>query len=126
MKSLGFYLGQIPQLALAPVGWIILAVPCALGAYGDHGVKSNKVWPPPYEHYNGRPIDTWDWQWLNAWFGNPEDGVSGQNALVWGDGVNAPYGQLYIYNATGSRWKAYCWSAWRNSVDALKYVFPQS
>jgi hypothetical protein len=107
--------GTIGGVALIPVGLLILSVPCALGAYGEHGLKSNKVWPSPYEYLNGRPIDSWDWEWLNPWFGNPEDGVSGKDALVWVDGKLAPY------NPEGSRWKAYCWSAWRNSVDGLKY-----
>jgi hypothetical protein len=120
LKSLGFFLGQVPQLLAAVLGWFILALPCALGAYGMHGVKSNKVWPAPWQYLNGREIDTWNWNWLNAWFGNPEDGVSGKTALVWDDS-----GHLVIYNPTGSRWSAYCWSAWRNSSDALKYKFPQ-
>lgn len=119
MKSVGFYLGQVPQLLLVPVGLVLLAWPCFSRAWGLHGVKSNKVWQPPHDCLNGRPIDSWDWDWLNKWFGNPEDGVSGQTALIW-NGTT-----LVTYNPDGSRWKAYVWSAWRNSVDALKYKFPQ-
>lgn len=121
MKSFGYYLGQIPQLALVPVGWVLLAIPCYLHLWGNHGKVSNKVWPEPWAHLNGRAIDSWDWEWLNKWFGNPEDGVSGYTALIWGKN-----GELVIYNPTGSRWKAFVWSGWRNSVDALKYRFPQS
>lgn len=116
---LKYYLGQVPQLLLAPVGWVLLSVPCFLRAWGNNGATTNKVWPAQYDDLNHRPIDSWNWRWLNSWFGNPEDGVSGETALVWQNGA------LATYNPEGSRWKAYCWSAWRNSVDGLKYKFPQ-
>lgn len=119
MKSVAYYVGQIPQLLLMPVGLILLIIPCAFKLWGMHGNKTNKVWAAPFENLNGREIDSWDWNWLNTWFGNPEDGVSGMTALVW------DLDKLVPYNPSGSRWKAYCWSAWRNSVDALKYKFPQ-
>jgi hypothetical protein len=121
MKTLGYYLGQVPQFGAALLGVIPIAVACYFRAYGFHGATSNKVWPAPYQHFNGRPIDTWCWDWMNAWWGNPEDGVSGTQALVWKDASTLVY-----YNPTNSRWKAFVWSAWRNSADALKYRFPQA
>ena len=103
-------------VALIPVGLVVLAWPCFRRHWALAGV-SNKTWPAPYEALNGRRIDgfTCRWKWFQRCFHNPEDGDSGQTALIW---VN---GALQIYNPTGSRWKAYCWSAWRNSVDGLKY-----
>jgi hypothetical protein len=118
-KSVGYWLGQIPQFLAQLLGFVLLIWPCYRAAWTINAV-SNKTWGPPHEDLNGRVIDTWNWKWLNRWYGNPEDGVSGRFALVW----NGP--ELVRYNPTGSRWKAYVWSAWRNSSDALKYDFPQS
>lgn len=64
---------------------------------------------------DGRPIDRWKYRWLQAVAGNPEDGVSGQTAKLIGGGPYMP--------GADDRWRAYCWSALRNSVDQLKYLF---
>jgi hypothetical protein len=120
MKSRGYYLGQIPQFLAQLLGFVLLALPCITRAWGFHGQKSNKVWTGANAYLNGRDVDSWNWEWLNNWYGNPEDGVSGNTALVWTE-----QGKLVQYNPMLSRWKAYAWSAWRNSSDALKYKFPQ-
>lgn len=65
-----------------------------------------------------RAIDRWSWRPLNVLYGNPEDGVSGQYALIWVNSVLSPY----MPHASAA-WRAYCWSAWRNSCDNLKYIF---
>lgn len=66
-----------------------------------------------------RQIDHWNSILLNLVYGNPEDGVSGQQALVWtSDGKQVPY-----MPGAPAWWRAYCWSALRNSCDNLKYVF---
>lgn len=67
---------------------------------------------------DARVIDQWRCILFNLVYGNPEDGVSGQQALVWTNGVLGPY----MPNAP-AWWRAYCWSAFRNSCDNLKYVF---
>lgn len=64
---------------------------------------------------DGRSIDRWNWRPLNYVCGNPEDGVSGQTAKLIGGGPYMP--------DANPIWRAYCWSALRNSVDNLKYVF---
>lgn len=68
---------------------------------------------------DGRPVDHWNTEWLRWAYDNPEDGVSGQQALIW---LNATTRGLYMPNAP-AWWRAYCWSAWRNSTDGLKYFF---
>jgi hypothetical protein len=101
---------QAIQLAATVLGWFVL-IPFCLGRLwlADQQLRSIK---------DGRPIDDWDLPWLNFIYGNPEDGVSGQTALVWGpNGLEA-----YMPNAWAP-WRAYCWSALRNSCDNLKYVF---
>jgi hypothetical protein len=67
-----------------------------------------------------RRIDVWDWMPLNYVYGNPEDGVSGQCALV-GNADNTAL-VPYMPNAP-AWWRAYLWCGWRNSCDALKYRF---
>lgn len=106
---------KVGGVALIPVGMVVLIAPCALRAWGPAGV-SNKTWPDGYTHLNGRSVDGWTWRWLWPLFHNPEDGDSGITALI----VQAD-GSVKSYNPTGSRWKAWLWSAWRNSVDGLKY-----
>lgn len=68
---------------------------------------------------------------INFVSGNPEEGVSGKQALIWDDSNppkqvpympgNPNWGKVrtWLYDA----WRAYCWSALRNSTDNLKYVF---
>jgi hypothetical protein len=97
---LKFTAQQIVQLAATVAGFVILVPFCAF-----------KLWvPSPHPSIrDGKPIDQWAWGPLNYVYGNPEDGVSG---------VHAGY-----MPTANSRWRAYCWSALRNSCDNLKYVF---
>jgi hypothetical protein len=96
----------------ALLGWFVLIPFCLSEAWfrGTIALVSIK---------DGRPIDAWKWNPLNYVYGNPEDGVSGQQALI-GDAA----GQLVPYMPDAPAWwRAYLWSGWRNSCDALKYRF---
>lgn len=62
-----------------------------------------------------RVIDSWKWGWVQNVYGNFEDGVSGEKALVWVNGVRVPY----MPNARAS-WRALCWN-FRNPVHNLKH-----
>jgi hypothetical protein len=99
------YAGVMAAQGLATIaGFFLLAIPCL---FWEWTINAQSI-------KDQRPIDSWDWKWLNSWYGNPEDGVSGECAIV----NNGPY----MPNANAS-WRAYCWSAGRNSCDALKYKF---
>jgi hypothetical protein len=64
-------------------------------------------------------VDEWRWNWLNAWYGNSEDGVSGQQALLQVDGQYVYYPTLFP--SWTPKWCiAYAWSAWRNGANNLK------
>ena len=70
-----------------------------------------------------RMISEWKWKWLNRAYGNYEDGVSGAEALVLASGgTTDPYVpatfKLYMPRAWAP-WRAYLWSGWRNSTNAL-------
>ena len=112
MIWLWFALIQLVQLAATVVGWIVLILPCLLQAWKSSAQLSIKG--------DGRTIDEWKWSWLNYVYGNPEDGVSGQQAVVWSNGV--PSGFM-AGSSVSSAWRAYLWSAIRNSCDNLKYLF---
>lgn len=114
---------QLVQLCCTVLGWLILLPFCVAQAWESNHDSGLTYWGTPL-HFgvhsikDQRPIDQWSWALLNAIYGNPEDGVSGQQALVW-----TPTGQVpYMPNAP-AWWRAYCWSAFRNSCDNLKYVF---
>ena len=102
---------QLIMLIAMVIGWGLLIPFCVLQIW-VRNAKSIK---------DGRIIDTWAFP-INAVYGNPEDGVSGQCALIW---LNGTTQGPYMPNAP-VWWRAYCWSAWRNSVDGLKYVFAWS
>jgi len=103
-----FFLIQLVSLVAMVIGWIVLIPFCLVQAWTSDAVSIK----------DGRQIDRWSWRPLNAIFGNPEDGVSGQTALIWVNGVPS----TYLPNAWAP-WRAYCWSGWRNSCDGLKYAF---
>lgn len=99
---------QLICLIATIVGWLLLIPFCLAQAWAQDAISIK----------DGRIIDRWRWKRLNFIYGNPEDGVSGQTALVW---VN---GSLSFYRRpTWAPWRAYLWSGWRNSADNLKYVF---
>lgn len=109
MIWLKFFLGQFVMLLAMIIGLLLLPVPCLLRAWRDSADSSIK---------DKRKIDEWKWSWLNYIYGNPEDGVSGKYALVWAGGNLVPY-----LPTAPDWWRAFRWSALRNSVDNLKYVF---
>lgn len=99
-----FALVQLSGLVTDAAGLVVLALPCALGAWepalstqwnADAPVKAHKIMQ-------------WSWKPLNAVWGNPEDGVLGPDWHMPGK----PAGL-----------RAYCWSALRNRSDAMKYVY---
>lgn len=98
---------QLIMLVAMVDGWFLLIPFCLARAWVADAVSIK----------DGRTIDVWRWRPLNVVYGNREDGVSGIYARI-GPTGSAPY-------MPGARdwWRAYCWSAWRNSCDNLKYEF---
>lgn len=117
MKILGwgwFVIAQLISLVATILGFFVLIPFCLTRDWWeDPEAKSIK---------DGRFIDVWRWPPLNWIYGNPEDGVSGLHALIWDNGKLVPYKSDAQY-PWGVIWRAYCWSAWRNSCNNLKYVF---
>lgn len=108
MIWLRYVMIQIVQLIVMVLGWVFLIPFCLLQAWSVNALSIK----------DGRRIDTWKFSLLNYVYGNPEDGVSGQQAVVWSNGTPMAY-----MASSGTCWRAYCWSALRNSCDALKYRF---
>ena len=107
-----FGIAQLVMAILAVIGWVVLILPCLLEAWEPS--------PIPSINADHRKIDRWACPWLNWIWGNPEDGVSGLTALVWVSGsARGPYWP----GCPNAALRAYTWSAWRNSCDALKYTF---
>ncbi len=105
MGWLYFAFVQVVALIAWFVGIFLLIVPCALGAWET----VDQIYVP-----DGTPkglpkgtIYVWKWDWLNKIWGNDEDGVVGP--------------PLYNYEQSG--WRAYLWSAWRNSANNLRFLF---
>lgn len=111
MIWLRYVMIQIVQLIAMVLGWVFLIPFCLLQAWKSSAQLSIKG--------DGRKIDEWKWSLLNYVYGNPEDGVSGQQAVVFVNGQPTHYYSL----GTSVAWCAYRWSALRNSCDALKYRF---
>jgi hypothetical protein len=116
MAKLGTY--ALIAFAIA-AGFVVLLPACLAHAWTGPtypSIKSKLLDPKDLS----RPfVDEWSWSWLNKWYGNSEDGVSGQYAFIWvGEGV-------VRYQDTFPSWVpkwaiAYCWSAWRNSANNLR------
>lgn len=100
---LWFIVVQLVTLVFFLIGLVLLAPLCLLQAW-KRDAKSIK---------DGRVIDRWAVP-INLIYGNPEDGVSGTTAIVEG---------AYYLPFSSVPARAYRWSALRNSVDGLKYVF---
>lgn len=114
MGWLWFVIVQLISLVAMVLGWLVL-IPFCLGQAWTISTLSGSI-------KDGRHIDHWNAGWLRYVYDNPEDGVSGQQALV----CNTD-GQLVSYMPHAwAPWRAYCWSAWRNSADNLKYVFKRT
>ena len=101
-----FTVVQLVSALATLLGWVLLIPFCLAQSWGECGRVSIK---------DKRAIDCWNWIPLNQVYGNPEDGVSGQDAVLIGGGRYMP--------GAWAPWRAYCWSAWRNSANSLKYVF---
>lgn len=97
-----FALVQLVSLLATVIGWFVLIPFCLAQAWTSE-----------------KP-DQWNWKPLNSVYGNPEDGVSGKDALIWNTGGTA---KVPYQPTAWAPWRAYCWSAWRNSADSLKFVF---
>lgn len=115
MSILGWVWYVVVQLIMTVcmiIGWLLLIPFCIFWLQSTNADAKSIA--------DGRVIDAWAWRPLNKVYGNPEDGVTGIYALVWNDvgQVRVPY----MPNAP-TWWRAYCWSAWRNSCGGLKYVF---
>lgn len=108
MIWLKFIAIQLVMLLATIVGWVLLIPICLAQAWHKDFSVSDRV------------IDVWPYVWMNKIYGNPEDGVSGQQALVWNAEGTA---KVPYMPGAWAPWRAYCWSAWRNSADNLKYVF---
>ena len=93
------------------IGWPLLIIPCLLRCWILNATSIK----------DGRQIDTWSLSPLNPIYKNPEDGVSGQQALVWSKD-DPPALVPYMPDAWPP-WRAWKWSAWRNSCNNLQYVF---
>lgn len=109
------------------LGFIVLLPACLLHAWTEPTVTSIKPLNSViYPTIPGKRlvVDQWSWGFLNAWYSNVEDGVSGQQAYIWNRG-----GTAYIpYRSTFPAWTplwviAYAWSAWRNGANNLKRQF---
>lgn len=88
---------------------VFILIPFCL-ARAWHDTQSTVQW-------FGRPqrtIDAWNNAWLQSIYGNPEDGVSGTYALL-----NTAGTQVLYMPGAWPPWRAYCWSAWRNSTNML-------
>lgn len=100
---------QLISLIAMVIGWVVLIPFCLAQAWTQD--ESIEV---------GRKIDRWKWGPLNRVYGNTEDGASGLHALVWNSGgtERVPY-----MPTAWPPWRAYLWSGWRNSSNALKRAF---
>jgi hypothetical protein len=68
--------------------------------------------------YKPHAIDRWRATWLNTIYGNPEDGVSGRFAIIWGSGPNLGVRVPYM-QGRNPVWRACCWN-YRNMANQLK------
>lgn len=119
-----FAVVQFYNWVAVPLGWVVLAFACLAHAWTA----------PIYKSVNPLPgrgqVDQWRWPWLNRWYANPEDGVSGVYARlnVGGPDPYRPYAPMPDWWPAWAEglWasiRAYRWSAWRNSANQLKYEF---
>lgn len=97
-----FALVQFVSFILMVIGWVLLFPLCL-----------TKAWVPVESRYWPLKIVTaWRWEWVQSIWGNWEDGVTGVGTTA----------GVYLPNAP-DWWRAYMWSAWRNSTNNLRFVF---
>lgn len=125
---------QLTQAKWMVAGWVILIPFCLAHSWEPTTSTINPFSRPP------RPISQWKTRWpkvtafLNAKFCNREDGCSGAEALIWAQVYDVKTDTLgpervpYMPDAAKpawlsqwlwAAWRAYCWSAWRNSTNEL-------
>ena len=99
--------------------FLFIWIACVCQLWGPPTFPSIKPYPDGTQTGVHRPlVDEWRWHWLNAWYGNSEDGVSGQQAWVWDSGKLVPYTSWFPAWAP-KWWIALCWN-WRNNANNLK------
>lgn len=110
---------QTKQALWMIAGWFLLIPFCLARAWKPCTSTINFDARPP------RQISEWKWAWLNTIYGNYEDGVSGAEALIWTLGESAYRAQdrvmvrVYYRPDMWAPLRAWLWSAWRNSTNAL-------
>lgn len=123
-----YVIGQVVSLLATLIGYFILIPICLFHLWTDPVYPGIKTQPA------GIMMDKFSLP-INFIYGNPEEGVSGKQALVWSVGVNPPVQVPFMPTPSGygkirtwlwDAWRAWNWSAWRNSCDQLKYTFGYS
>lgn len=111
------------KIAFAVFAQVFVVTPaCIAHAWTEPTYSSIKPYPdvdPGKVGKISRPlVDEWKWNWLNTWYANPEDGVSGQQAYIWdANGHMVPYASGFRFKAKW--WVALCWNA-RNNANNIK------
>jgi len=102
---LAWAIWQLTSSALGLIGYLIIAV-CAFGKLWYQRQGRNPAYP-------GRTLWEWKGGWLTYPFCNEEDGV-----IPPAEVNGSPY-----WAGWPQGWRAFWWSAWRNSVNNLR-MFP--
>jgi hypothetical protein len=76
-----FVVVQLISLIAMAIGWALLIPFCIAQAWAQDAISIK----------DGRIVDTWDLSLIQAIYGNREDGVSGQQAIVFTTGVAGPW-----------------------------------
>lgn len=98
-------------VVLWPLGLVLVGAACVARAWVLPSTSS----PASIKPLPGRSrIDVWSWSWMNAVYGNPEDGVTGTCAF--GSWLG-PFNDL-----PPSRWLAFVWSGLRNWANGFNYL----
>ena len=108
------------------LGFPLLLVACLCGAITAPTYLSIKPWPSgtPNDGPYRPTVDEWSWKWLNYWYANSEDGVSGRQAWIWQQAPAAMFPTLVPYASTFPSWVpykviAYFWNC-RNNANNVK------
>jgi hypothetical protein len=114
-------------IALAQIlGYFILIPACLAHAWTWPTYPSIKpTLTDQHGTFRRLTVDTWKWQWLNHWYANSEDGVSGRRAYIHrADGLYVNYYWQFPAwmqeSYLGQAAIAWAWSAWRNGANNLK------
>src|SRR6185312_5788558 len=89
------------------IGFAVLLPACLMKAWTDATYPSIKPALYPGQPPSRITVDLWRWKWLNYWYSNTEDGVSGQYAWIWVmDGPD--HYSLVPYASQFPRWVPKC------------------